>query len=1008
MILLPVVTRELNVAARQKSTHRIRMLGATVGIVAMTWLLVVSAAGMVSGQQGQDLFRGISLVVFLFCLAAGPILTSDAISSEKREGTLGLLFLTDLRGIDIIWGKLVAASIAAVFAVLALIPVLAMALLLGGVTLMDLARASLVWFATLFASVSLGILVSTVSRDDRKAVAAAVVLSIALGYGAYAPASLVESMELKTFADSLKIFSAGFAQATANDWLVGSRAWLDFSASITFLFLVGASSQALAAKWVPAQGGERPKSHRRTLVEAMVHQWAYGDPIQRAIRRGRLLDKNPFLWLNSRHQRKTQYMWGFLASMLVIWLWLARTIPYLATDWYFNVFTFLALHGLIKVWWLSEVAERFVEDRRNGAVELVFTTSVSPIEFAQGQSLALRHTFGGPILGMLGLEIVWLLHFCANISEVGKPTAILLLVIGWAVLGVDLWALKWLGLWNALIRSSAQRATAAAFNAIALVPWAAILSITTSASVLATRFLSFYMTAESWRHFHLQVYGTVALVFALLFGFRARRRFLVAFRRVASEGYSAQAAEAVLDQVPLQKTTEPTSTLDEKPAARRSWIRRHPIPSIACGMLLLVLLSIGSARLYWRFQLNSRIAAIKTSGQPVSIADYNTALEAPSKGVLERELETTMALIRVRELDNAGWMARLEQRDPKMIQALPALIATNQRAFNVLDKAHQLPTQFSRAERNNLLMGGRPVSDLCQRLATLGFARGLVQLENQNSTGAVETAIQLLRLSLYARTRSELGGFHGYHRCATIAINLLEKVSAQAPIAASQRQTIDGLLENIESTHALRQRLLLIQAAAVDLHDLDSNWSALSRFTGPSIASTVRGLASTTGFTDRKLSESLDIMKPILDASQVDDPTLVRQAQSLAAAPTFGDMTLMPIGSFLVAGMPNLVQSDRTLAARARATRLALVAEAFAEQRQRWPSALPELVRATRSTNSWINPITGQPLELWPLDDKKGIWIRVEGTGKPFLHKSAPSRIAADHQGFLIERQISP
>ena len=45
-----------------------------------------------------------------YCLLSGVWFTADCLSEEKREGTLGLLFLTDLKGYDVVLGKLVATS----------------------------------------------------------------------------------------------------------------------------------------------------------------------------------------------------------------------------------------------------------------------------------------------------------------------------------------------------------------------------------------------------------------------------------------------------------------------------------------------------------------------------------------------------------------------------------------------------------------------------------------------------------------------------------------------------------------------------------------------------------------------------------------------------------------------------------------------------------------------------------------------------------------------------------
>ena len=107
----------------------------------------------------------------LYCLLSGVWFTADCLSEEKREGTLGLLFLTDLKGYDVVFGKLVATSLNGFYAVLAVVPILALPLLLGGVTGGEFGRMALVVVNTLFFSLALGMCVSALSRSPRKAMA---------------------------------------------------------------------------------------------------------------------------------------------------------------------------------------------------------------------------------------------------------------------------------------------------------------------------------------------------------------------------------------------------------------------------------------------------------------------------------------------------------------------------------------------------------------------------------------------------------------------------------------------------------------------------------------------------------------------------------------------------------------------------------------------------------------------------------------------------------------------
>ena len=94
-----------------------------------------------------------------YCLAYGRRSTADCLSQEKREGTLGLLFLTDLKGHDVVLGKLVATSVRGFYGLLAVFPVLAVPLLLGGTTSGEFWRVVLVLMDTFLFSLAIGILV---------------------------------------------------------------------------------------------------------------------------------------------------------------------------------------------------------------------------------------------------------------------------------------------------------------------------------------------------------------------------------------------------------------------------------------------------------------------------------------------------------------------------------------------------------------------------------------------------------------------------------------------------------------------------------------------------------------------------------------------------------------------------------------------------------------------------------------------------------------------------------
>lgn len=61
--------------------------------------------GFGTASLGKGLFNTLTWLSLAATLSVGMFFTSDCLSEEKREGTIGFLFLTDLRGYDIVLGR---------------------------------------------------------------------------------------------------------------------------------------------------------------------------------------------------------------------------------------------------------------------------------------------------------------------------------------------------------------------------------------------------------------------------------------------------------------------------------------------------------------------------------------------------------------------------------------------------------------------------------------------------------------------------------------------------------------------------------------------------------------------------------------------------------------------------------------------------------------------------------------------------------------------------------------
>jgi ABC-type transport system involved in multi-copper enzyme maturation permease subunit len=169
MSFLPIVERELRVSARKRSTYWIRFGAAAIALLFTGWSLLTFTFIGAAPFAGKMLFGGLTAIAWLHAALGGAIKTADALSEEKREGTLGLLFLTDLKGYDVVLGKIVAASVNWFFGLLALFPILGISLLMGGVAPGEFWRKILALTNLLFFSLALGMLISSMSRNERRA-----------------------------------------------------------------------------------------------------------------------------------------------------------------------------------------------------------------------------------------------------------------------------------------------------------------------------------------------------------------------------------------------------------------------------------------------------------------------------------------------------------------------------------------------------------------------------------------------------------------------------------------------------------------------------------------------------------------------------------------------------------------------------------------------------------------------------------------------------------------------
>lgn len=390
--MLPIVQRELRVVSRNRSLYRGRY---RIALLAALFAMAILVFGRPGRSGGGTLFMGLTTMVLFFVLLEGVRKTSDSISEEKREGTLGFLFLTDLKGHDVILGKLAASSLRSFQGLLAFLPVLSITLLLGGITLGEFWRTSVVLVNSLFVSLAVGIGVSSVSRE-RGTLATALVL---LGWAAVGLVGKGWSfLGLNTLADLLMNFSPFTALINATEMgLPRNRAffWLGMlGANLLGWAFIALASYVVPRVWQDKEVKQASRSQLRTI----------GGPIVRARKRAELLETNPILWLayNEKGDRRFKRVFYSIGGLMLL---LVLANGFRRWDGVIMVTSFI-LNLLLWLGLASESSRTLADARRNGALELMLSTPLRTSEIVDGIWLALRKTFLVPGLVLFSLYLV--------------------------------------------------------------------------------------------------------------------------------------------------------------------------------------------------------------------------------------------------------------------------------------------------------------------------------------------------------------------------------------------------------------------------------------------------------------------------------------------------------------------------------------------------------------------------------------------------------------------------
>jgi ABC-type transport system involved in cytochrome c biogenesis permease component len=524
MTFLPVVERELRVAARRRGTYWGRFVAAMIGAALAAWVLL--AAEDTNEKVGADLFAVVSTVVFLYATVTGTLVTCDCLSEEKREGTLGLLFLTDLKGHDVVLGKLAATSVNAFYGMLAVLPMLAIPFILGGVTHAEMLRVVLVATNLLFFFLSIGLFVSALCHRDNWALGLSILIGLVLVVGGPVAA------EFKfPYPDALNLSSpaAGCFLAFDENYTTHPHSDFWFNAQVTLLYswiFFGLACLIVPRSWQDATRGKTMPWRRGTA------------PIQGARARSALLAINPFLWRVVRSGRKRLLIWLTLAVLTLIWWRYARWLPANLLYPGMDLILLMPAGLILKAWLAAEASRAFSEDRRNGGMELLLTTPLHEKDIVRGQMLSLWRLFALPASAVLLAYLAFLLAEIRHWDSSSRLALLEIHLIFGGFIAADMIALSWVGAWLGLVNRKPNRAALLALTRILVLPGVIFVVLLSLWALVPQR-----NNADDSFAGAFVLWLLLGLAADLYFGLGARARLRAEFRTIVSEGFARKRPE---------------------------------------------------------------------------------------------------------------------------------------------------------------------------------------------------------------------------------------------------------------------------------------------------------------------------------------------------------------------------------------------------------------------------------------------------------------------------------
>ncbi|MCS1410196.1 MAG: hypothetical protein M2R45_03385 [Verrucomicrobia subdivision 3 bacterium] len=406
----PIVLRELTEYSRRPWTYWTRSLFAFAAL-GMLVIVTFSEGFALRDGEGFQLIPPLTIVLFLIANIAGIRSTYDTIGRERRQGTLSLMYLTGLQPQAVMIAKLASNGLQNVWAVIAVLPILGIPLLIGGVSGLLYVEIILAILATLWVAMTVGFVKSCEEQNEHLAFSKALRKVFLLNLSPIGPAWLLLHAFLESHILYFTILFFAFSYGLRS-WILAQslfeHAWRNQVDSIS---LDDSIRNAVATS-------QKPGRIRRNQQPLHLRS----APQKRATLRR--CDTDPAEWIVKRYADTRQVSTrpiGFLFVLLTLivgGLYSAHELE--LEDFILPYFMIMAIGKIFFVVALAKIApQSFGEITANGAIEILQTTPLRIADIIRRVLGNLRRDFllGGIPFVVADLVVLGLAHHHPSFKE---------------------------------------------------------------------------------------------------------------------------------------------------------------------------------------------------------------------------------------------------------------------------------------------------------------------------------------------------------------------------------------------------------------------------------------------------------------------------------------------------------------------------------------------------------------------------------------------------------------